>query len=1295
MKNTPRVISLFICLLLALHTRAYDIISSKLPNVDQLPTEELLCIFQDSEGYMWYGTEGGGLCQDDGYLIKVFRSDFNTPGLLESNSITCIAEDAEGKIWFGTKRGVYILNKKDYQIKPFADKKIEGWVINTINTTSDGSIWVSVNGHLFRYNASGKRVGEYPVEWEGKSKVVHTMYEDKAGKVWIIQWKGGLFQYHPETDQLVSYPWPLDDAPTGIVKDADTPYYWVSTWGKGIVRFNPDETDAKNMFVLQPASNVDSGLDRKRIYNIIQDKVRQYLWVTTADNLYAYKITKEAALVEVDTSFFLSEEKKILSNIMSDRLGNLWVTGYYPSSFVISFLPHEVKALPMHTVETKYKVSAAPMQLHYGGDYYWIRQRRVGIYRYDSKEDNLKIVKKKTVLSLFFEKSTSGEGIYVVRDDAVIVLIQNQKDRLSEQEICRVPVRQSERIRALHDDGRGNLWIGTTLKLLKYEWQKKRLCTISENTGFINEIQSSAKDNIYFVTETEGFQRLINDSVVYKHDTEERYQVLTVSPDQKVWIGTQQGNVYCYNPATNEFTTKTKECGLTGDIIYDIESDNHGNIWILTNQRITVYHPEKQTTNLIRCSDPSIQLENFQSLHKDDKGEMHIGGKGGIIVIPDYTEADYSIEPVISLTSVRVNDTQRIIDNNSQKVILSPQERSVELFFSTFDPLNANKIRYAFRYKRDGENWNYLPIGQNRIFLAGLSKGNYEIEVRATDRNGLWSTKTSSVYIQRLPAWYETWWSYTLYVLIVLFIAFLFIHRYIKRQEEKQQLQMEEEVTQMKYRFFTNISHELRTPLTLIIAPLETISKQITETKAKKQLEAVNRNARNLLSLVNQLLDFRKIETKHEILFLTKGDINAFISSIYEDFQLAAEEKCLDFSFHTDLTSFYMYFDASKLQKMINNLLSNALKFTEEGGNVSLLLREEMKGDKKYVAISVKDNGKGISTEELPEIFNYFHQLHTQESYTGSGIGLHLVKEYAVLHHGDVTVQSEKGNGSIFTVYIPTDLEPEVSEVVTVNSIDDNKCVTDQPADSAKKILIVEDNTEFRTYLKNELLQYYTVYEASDGLEGEKEALDKEPDIIITDLMMPGIDGIELCHRIKNNINVSHIPVILLTANGNIENEKRGYKEGADAYIIKPFHWEILLFRIQHLIDQKRQRLQQFEEEIKVSPSLITISSLDEQFIEKALEIIENHISNPEYTIEDFSKDMYMSRANLYRKIHSITGTSPTDFIKNIRLKKAAELLKEGKWTVVEVADRVGFNTPSYFTKSFKKMFGVLPTQYK
>ncbi|HBG57437.1 MAG TPA: hybrid sensor histidine kinase/response regulator [Porphyromonadaceae bacterium] len=1277
---------------------AQDMLVAELPNLNQIPTSEIRCFYHDSEGFMWYGTEGSGLCRDDGYMVKVFRADINSPKLLESNSITCITEDQDQKIWFGTKRGAYILDKNDYSIIPVPDQEIRSWVIRAIRATSDGSIWIALGGYVYRYDSSGARLGKYEMEYHNDLKEIRNIYEDDQGTVWMMQWRGSLFRYEAEKDQLIPYSsWPYEDFPTSIVKDVSSPYYWIGTWGNGIVRFDPHEKDSARMFVAQPASTVGINIAGKRIYNIVQDSTRNYLWITTLDNVRAYEITANDTLRPVDLTTTLPKQRKIAgNNILCDRLGNIWVADLYLNSAIISFLSNKIIKYPVCELEKVLNLPVNPTAISRENDYFWIKQKYGGLFAYNPR-DGHSIAYKNRWLSTFFEEAPDSGGVYTVMNDSIIMHAYHDGKQILRPEIYTLPMQEEERIRTLHHDQNGNLWIGTTYHLLRYDLTKKQLHREYENIGIINKIITSESGNIFLVTESEGFWKLSDGKVVYKYNTEENYLDLTVSPDNNVWFCTQSGNVYCYTPSTNRVARKTLECGLNGDIVSEIESDNEGNIWMLTARRLIIYSPKKQTYNLIHSHNPSISFNNFLSLSRGTDGKMYVAGVEGIVAFnPTEQLSENTAKSLIpiSWTFIKVNDSLRLLSGKSNKITLKPDERNVELFFSTFDPLNTSRIRYAFRYKNAGENWNQLPVQQNSIFLAGLSKGKHEIEVIATDENGIWSESAASFFIQRLPAWYETRLANTVYVILLITATVFSIEKYLRYRHEKHRKQLEEQVTQMKYRFFTNISHELRTPLTLIITPLDSIIRNITDPKLKQQLESIGRNAQNLLGLFNQLLNFRKIEMGGEAVHLSQGDMIDFVFLTYQDFRLIAEEKKINFEFHSQLDSLFLYFDAKKIKKVLNNLLSNAFKFTSENGFITLSVRKEKRKGRDHVVISVKDTGKGIPSRELPKVFERFYQADNQDGNSiGSGIGLHLAKEYVEMHKGHVTVQSEINKGSTFSVSIPTDLQPSVEHIHACEEKSSDVSFS-VPSDLSRKILVVEDNTEFRAYLKNELSQYYTVFEAVDGLKGEMEAIDKEPDLIITDLMMPGINGIELCKRIKNNIEISHIPVILLTANNDIEYEKQGYKEGADAYISKPFLWDILLSRMENLMNQVLQRKQAFGEKAKIIPEKLTISRANEQFLTEAIALIEKNLDNSEYSVEKFSRDMCMSRTNLYRKINSITGMTPSEFTRHIRLKKSAELIEEGLYPIVEIAEKVGFNTHSYFSKSFKEMFGISPSEY-
>ncbi len=515
----------------------------------------------------------------------------------------------------------------------------------------------------------------------------------------------------------------------------------------------------------------------------------------------------------------------------------------------------------------------------------------------------------------------------------------------------------------------------------------------------------------------------------------------------------------------------------------------------------------------------------------------------------------------------------------------------------------------------------------------------------------------------------------------------------MKEQETERQ---KEYLYQMKFRFFTNISHELRTPLTLIMAPLGVIRKKLTDEKAIRQLDVVSKNAQELYNLVNQLLDFRKVEMRMEKLNPTFGNLEEFVHSIYSCFQAFAVEKKLDFRLSVSEGSWNVCTDFDKLHKIINNLLSNAFKFTSEGGAVTLVLSEEERGGRPFARISVSDTGIGMTQDEAARIWDRFYQVQNGTKEVGSGIGLHLVKEYVQMLRGEISVESAPGKGSVFTLLLPMDSEAgEMQEAVSSAVSREAEIQPEKTeGEGKKKILLAEDNADFRNFLKDQLEEHYEVLDAPDGEAGEKMAIEHDPDLIISDIMMPKVDGIELCRRIKTNIQTSHIPVVLLTAYTEDGIKMNSYEVGADSYISKPFNYDVLLTRIRKLMEQQKERKQEFRKSINITPSAIVITTFDEQLIRKALELIERNMDNTEYSVEELSADLGMTRVTLYRKLHGITGQSPKDFIRSIRLKRAAQLLENTDFSISEIADRVGFSTPRYFARLFKDAFGVLPSQY-
>lgn len=893
------------------------------------------------------------------------------------------------------------------------------------------------------------------------------------------------------------------------------------------------------------------------------------------------------------------------------------------------------------------------------------------------------------------------------------------------------PIREGmelNNIRSIVEDFQGNLWVSVNGSVGRLDSQTGRLELLVDkhpelarfkiaNTMWADasgQLIVGADNGIYFYdvrNDSLYIPGQIKGNDPFQCLSGEKYNCLLKDSRGLLWMGTQYG-IKVLSP-DKKIDVLGEEHGFENLTIQAIQEDYNNEVWIATINalyKVSVAKEGGQNEYRVVCLDRNHSREwndlyEFCSL-KTRNGSLCFGRMDGFymftpeniiftpcMVAPLFTSFRLFNEPIACGEKYhgRVLFNKEI--NKIRSVVLNHDENFLTFDFSSLNFVNPSQT--YFRYRLDGMDKKWMEVvsdqGQGTAVYNNLKPGKYTFHVMSAGNDHVWSPESVFQVVIRPPFW-ATGWAWGVYVLCVAGIVILGVryvyrknHLKLVRMKEQQEIRQKEELNQMKFRFFTNISHELRTPLTLILTPLEVLRKKVTDEQVLRQLDTIYRNAQELYSLVNQLLDFRKMEMKMERLHLTAGDLEEFVTALYANFQPFAKEKQLDFRLQISSAHWYMNFDHEKLHRILNNLLSNAFKFTPEGGTVRLELTDKQVEGRSFACITVSDTGIGISSEALTHIFERFYQVQQTDdsSKVGSGIGLHLVKEYVSLHEGTIQVESKLGEGTVFIVCIPMDLRlPEEATVAAVSS------------DSRKKLLIVEDNHDFRHFLKEQLSELYQVLDAPDGEEGEKLAVEQNPDLIISDIMMPKVDGLELCRRIKHNVQTSHIPVILLTARSGDEAKISGYEVGADSYISKPFSFDVLLVRIKQLIEQQEGRKKEFRKTLHVNPSRITITSIDEQLIQKALKLIEDHIDNSEYNVEQLSADMGMSRMNLYRKLQAITGQTPTDFIRTIRLKRAAQLLQEGKLNVSEVADRVGFSSSSYFTKCFKEQFGVLPTQY-
>ena len=636
------------------------------------------------------------------------------------------------------------------------------------------------------------------------------------------------------------------------------------------------------------------------------------------------------------------------------------------------------------------------------------------------------------------------------------------------------------------------------------------------------------------------------------------------------------------------------------------------------------------------------------------------------------------------------------------------------IFSVSFASDNYNlpeKTQYMYKLEGFNNDWLTLPVGVHNVTFTNLAPGKYVLRVKAINSDGYVGIKEATLGIVVNPPFWMSWWAYLLYAVGLVIVLFLARYRMLKREREKfhlQQIENEvaknEEINNMKFRFFTNVSHELRTPLTLIISPLEGMLKETTDELQSTRLQLMYRNAQRLLHLVNQLLDFRKGEMSTHQLSLSEGDIISYVHSVCNSFLLMADKKHIQFSFFSGIDTFSMAFDADKVGKIVMNLLSNAFKFTPEGGRVTVMI-EHVAGTPDILEIKIADTGIGISDVDKEHIFERFYQAGHKgvEETTGNGIGLSLVRDFVTLHEGEVKVFDNIGMGSVFVIQFPvkhveTQVQLPEETGMPAGDEEDKEMKEEAREETERKnfplLLIVDDNEDFRIFMRYSLELQYRVKLAVNGKEAWEMMQEELPDLVISDVMMPQMDGNELCRLIKQDKRTAHIPVILLTARQNTEAKLEGLQTGADDYVTKPFNMTILVLRIRKLIELSRyHRVTQGM--IDPAPSEIVITSLDEKLIEKAIKYVEDNMSRTELSVEELSRELGMSRVHLYKKLLQITGKTPIEFIRVIRLKRAAQLLRESQLHVSEVAFEVGFNNPKYFSRYFKDEFGVLPSVYQ
>jgi signal transduction histidine kinase/DNA-binding response OmpR family regulator len=806
-----------------------------------------------------------------------------------------------------------------------------------------------------------------------------------------------------------------------------------------------------------------------------------------------------------------------------------------------------------------------------------------------------------------------------------------------------------------------------------------------------------------------------------------------------------------YRYKDGQFTNINSSHGLSFDRLFSILEDDQHNLWFSGNRGI--FRTSKQQLN--DCADDKVDTITCQSFnHLDGMRETECNGRrqpvawksrdgrlwfvstaGVVSVDPNNMVKNDSIPPVY-IEEITANQ-QRTISPDSAVIPLEAQERELEIRYTALS--FAIPERVYFKYKLEGYDQDWIDAGTRRTaFYTNIPKGDYTFRVIACNNDGKWNEQGASVQFSIAPFWWETWWAYSLYVLAFGVLLYGLRRYEMKRIRFRNELKLEhvrserlQELDHLKSRFFAGISHEFRTPLTLIGGPLHDMLEKSRDDQEKPQIEMMLRNTQRLQRLVDQLLDLAQLESGKMTLQARPVLLLPFLQGLIAAFESHAHQKNIRLTLNVDesLNGEMVYLDADKMEKVIINLVANALKYTASGGAVEVAVRKaeglerKAEGEEqsaRLLAISVRDTGSGIPAHILPHIFDYFYRYQQKDNRqeTGSGIGLALAKELVELHHGTISVISQEGAGSEFTITLPlgkAHLKPEeiagdtlteefaalraplLPEAPVGDDDQEQQTGNDGQKKPSAKILLVEDNADMRRYLREHLQAQWQLLEATDGEAGLQQALAEIPDLIISDVMMPKMDGFELCRKLKTNELTSHIPLILLTARGSGESKLEGLELGADEYLTKPLVARELRLRVRNLIEQQRKLRRRISQEIatpEVKLSSLKISSADERFLQRATAVLEAHLDDPDFDPEALAAALAISRVHLNRKLRGLLGLRTSDFIRNLRLKRAAELLRAKSGTVSEIAYQIGFNHLSYFARCFKEQYGKLPSEY-
>lgn len=1372
---------LFLLIMQGAYAQHKRINFTSITSKDGLSSNVVTAILKDRYGIMWFATEDG-LNKYDGTSFTVYRHIAADSNSLPTNEVVALHEDRFGTLWIGTNGGsICSYDRQQDNFKRLPSHKgfnNKDNVIRAIASDYLGHIWISnVNG-LSILDPKKRKLTNLPLgaEKSGRlaSKTVLCIFEDSKRRLWVGS-ADGLFLYHRTTNSFSHYTHVPGDAgslPGNAVRSVEEDAkgsIWIGT-DRGLSKLLPDGTRFERFRYGEGKGAISSS----DIYSVVAEPNGK-LWLGTEDGINVLDIhSGNIDVYKQDSRNIYSLAGKSVRCIYIDNLGTHWISTYKgginKSDVNLNLFnlkrsnPFDDRGLSSSNVTSFAETDNGDIFIGTDGGGLNLFDRQTGLFRhFDIRPKNSITSPKLAVLSLEMSKDNRlWIGTYVhglfsldMRTGKYEQFIKAEKGKslINNSVFC------------LKEDSRGNIWIGTNGDGISvYNPKTKAFNSIHKNTssdgplrlptnGYIRAIEEDSRGDIWigshgsgvavFNPHTQSFKLFDKVNSQLPNDV-----VLSVimDKDKNVWVGTR-GGLSLFNRKTGKFTSYSERDGLSNAVVYRIVEDGRGLLWVSTNSGISSFDPKTKKFHNYNTYN-GVQNSNFNSgagLRSSD-GELFFGGQDGFNYFNPGNLRTNGNVPRILITALKVDNKTVAPTEGSPinehisiaKDIYLDYTQNFSLDFVALSYATPQQYRYIYKLEGFDKSWNHVGSARTASY-TNLYPGEYTFKVMATNTDGTESGKTTAIRIHVKPPFWLTVYAYILYIAAALGILLYVRYRGIRKLKRKFKAEQEKakakqsldqerkeaerlhELDMLKIKFLTNLSHEFRTPISLIMGPVDTLLSEEKFESGSKHLFMIKRNARRLLNLVNQLLDFRKMEEQELRLSLSEGELISFVKDVSDLFNDLSSRKNIGLIFDSKLQYFYTSFDHDKLERILFNLLSNAFKFTHSGGSIRVEVEQEESGSEiagSDLVIKVTDTGIGIPADKKEKIFNRFFQgdAHASVLNQGSGIGLSITKEFVKMHGGSINVFSEQGKGSCFVIRFPFMSEKFAEKtvdrpLVNVEAEQDLRTDMDRLMPSATMseeivepdeieradmpaILLVEDNDDFRFYLKDNLKSFYRVYEASNGKEGWQKALAHHPQIIVSDISMPFMDGIELCNKVKADKRTSHIPIILLTALTGEEEQIRGLQTGANDYMTKPFNFEILNAKIKNLLVLNRTLKDTYTKQIKVQAPELVIESQGDILLNKVMLYLEENLNNPKLSVEDLSKHVGMSRVSLYHKILELTGQSPVEYIRSVKLERAAVLLEKSDLNVAQISYMVGFATPNYFAKSFKARFNMQPSEY-